>query len=116
NTYTWQRESNAEITSKEGFSVVAPINVTNPRSTAPRRESCCDFEKRWISSMNKMGCSCWKLRSWVALSMTSRTSFTPELMAVRLKKGRLNCVEIIDASVVLPTPGGPHKIMEGMFC
>ena len=25
---------------KDGFSVVAPINVTTPRSTAPNKESC----------------------------------------------------------------------------
>ena len=45
-TYSWQRDSNGRITSNEGFSVVAPISVTMPRSTAPNRESCCDFEKR----------------------------------------------------------------------
>src|SRR5690554_989110 len=45
-TYTWQRDNKGEITSKEGFSVVAPINVTVPFSTAPNKESCCDLLKR----------------------------------------------------------------------
>ena len=40
NTYTCERESRAEITSKEGFSVVAPISVITPFSTAPNNESC----------------------------------------------------------------------------
>ena len=39
----------------EGFSVVAPIKVTVPVSTAFRSESCCDLLKRCISSINKIG-------------------------------------------------------------
>jgi hypothetical protein len=54
-TYSWQRESKGRITSNEGFSVVAPIRVTTPVSTAPNRESCWDLLNRWISSMNRMG-------------------------------------------------------------
>ncbi|MBA7560702.1 hypothetical protein ES708_02331 [subsurface metagenome] len=45
-TYTWQRERRGEITSKEGFSVVAPINVSTPCSTAPSNESCWDLLNR----------------------------------------------------------------------
>ena len=36
------------------FSVVAPIIMTVRFSTACSRASCCDFEKRWISSINRM--------------------------------------------------------------
>src|SRR3546814_9185092 len=51
--------------------------------------------------------------SFRAFSMTSRTSFTPELMALNAWNGRFNCIEIINARVVLPTPGGPQKIIDG---
>ena len=69
------------MTSNEGFSVVAPIRVTIPFSTAPSKESCCDFEKRWISSINKIGDASLKKRVFWAFSMTSRTSFTPLVTA-----------------------------------
>ena len=51
---TVQRESSAEFTSKYGFSVVAPISVTRPSSTACSTESCCALLKRWISSMKRI--------------------------------------------------------------
>lgn len=47
-------------------------------------------------------------------SIISLTSFTPALMALSLKKGRLDSSAIISASVVLPTPGGPQKISDGI--
>ena len=53
--------------------------------------------------------------SILAFSITSRTSFTPELMALSTKKLRPSCLEIIEAKVVLPTPGGPQRIKEGIF-
>ena len=81
-TYSWQRESKGRITSNEGFSVVAPIRVTTPVSTAPNRESCWDLLNRWISSMNRMGLACEKKRLLLAFSITSRTSFTPEVTAL----------------------------------
>ena len=68
--------------SNEGFSVVAPISVTMPRSTALSSESCCDLLKRCISSMKSMGLFFMKRRFFCALSMTSRTSFTPEATAL----------------------------------
>ena len=48
-----QRERSAWLTSKYGFSVVAPISVTRPSSTACRTESCWRLSKRWISSMKR---------------------------------------------------------------
>ena len=49
-----QRESSAELTSKYGFSVVAPTSTTVPSSTAGSSVSCCALLKRWISSRKKM--------------------------------------------------------------
>ena len=37
---------NGALTSKNGFSVVAPINVMRPASTAGKSESCCAALKR----------------------------------------------------------------------
>ena len=72
------------MTSNDGFSVVAPISVTVPFSTAPNRESCCDLLNRWISSINRIGLDCEKKRLLLARSITSRTSFTPEVTALNV--------------------------------
>ena len=48
-----------------------------------------------------------------ALSSTSRTSRTPEVTADSVKNGRSSCVAITLARVVLPTPGGPHRMNDG---
>ena len=42
------------MTSKRGFSVVAPISVTRPSSTAGSSASCWALLKRWISSRKKI--------------------------------------------------------------
>ncbi len=42
------------MTSKDGFSVVAPIRVTVPSSTTGRIASCSALLNRWISSMNRI--------------------------------------------------------------
>ena len=113
-TNVWQRESSGRITSNEGFSVVAPISVTIPRSTAPSSESCCDLLKRCISSMNRIGDMVLKNRPFWAFSITSRTSFTPLVTALSVKKGTSSLLATICASVVFPTPGGPQRINEEM--
>ena len=113
-TYSWHRDSNGRMTSKEGFSVVAPMRVTMPLSTAPRSESCCDLLKRCISSMKRMGDASLKKRPFWAFSITSRTSFTPLVTALSVKNGVSSLLAIICAKVVLPTPGGPHNIKEVM--
>ena len=66
------------------LAVVAPISVTTPVSTAPSSESCCALEKRWISSINRMGLWSEKKRLLRARSITSRTSFTPQFIAERV--------------------------------
>ena len=84
-TKTWQRESRGEMTSKDGFSVVAPIRTMVPVSTAPSRASCCALLKRWISSMNRIGAPRWLNRPAPrAFSNTSRTSLTPAVTAERV--------------------------------
>src|SRR5690606_40518598 len=47
--------------------------------------------------------------------LTSRTSLTPDLIALKLKNGRSSSLAIKYARLVFPTPGGPHNIMEGIF-
>lgn len=47
-----------------------------------------------------------------AFSITERTSFTPELIALSLKNGVFKVFDITSAKVVLPTPGGPQKMHE----
>ena len=89
------------------------MSVKTPCSTAPKSESCCDLLKRWISSMNSSGAFWSKNRCLRADSITSRTSFTPDVTAERVKNGRSNCVATIFASVVLPTPGGPQRMNDG---
>ena len=114
NTKVWQRESRGRITSNDGFSVVAPISVTMPLSTAPNRESCCDLLNRCISSINRIGDDVLKNRLFCAFSITSLTSFTPLVTALSVKKGTSSLEATIWASVVFPTPGGPHNIKEVM--
>ena len=46
-------------------------------------------------------------------AMISRTSFTPLWMAESSWKGRSVWAARILAKVVLPTPGGPQRIMDG---
>ena len=48
------RESSGALTSKKGFSVVAPIRMTVPSSTCGSSASCCALLKRWISSTRRI--------------------------------------------------------------
>lgn len=45
-----------------------------------------------------------------ALSITSRTSFTPALTADNVKNSRSRVAATMRARVVLPTPGGPQSM------
>lgn len=84
-TYTWQRDKSAGMTSKLGFSVVAPISVIQPFSTAPSNESCWDLLNRWISSMKSMGfCVANKVLFFLAFSITSLTAATPLSTALKV--------------------------------
>ena len=48
------RLTSALLTSKYGFSVVAPIRMTVPFSTHGSRASCCALLKRWTSSTKRI--------------------------------------------------------------
>ncbi len=111
-TNTRERESNAEFTSNDGFSVVAPINVTVPSSTYGSTASCCALLKRWISSMNST-VRRPAARSLRASATTRRKSATPALTAESAAKCAPVCCAMMRANVVLPVPGGPHRIIEG---
>src|SRR5690242_8931274 len=111
-TYTAARDSSALFTSNDGFSVVAPMNVRSPRSTNGRKASCCALLNRCTSSTNRIvlrpNCS----RASSARATASRMSLTPASTAEIATKSALNASAIRRASVVLPTPGGPHRIIE----
>ena len=100
------------MTEKLGFSVVAPMKVTSRFSTAGSSASCWDLEKRCTSSMNStVSLPCDTSRSWARFS-TSRTSLTPDVTAESSSNSRPDCLATMVASVVLPTPGGPNRMME----
>src|SRR5207249_9072222 len=111
-TYTEVRESNAPITSKEGFSVVAPTKVSSPRSTKGRNASCCALLKRCTSSTKRMV----RFPDVASASSARRTaslmSLTPENTAESAMNCASNASAIKRARVVLPTPGVPHRIIE----
>ncbi len=94
------------MTSKYGFSVVAPISVISPSSTAGSRASCWALLKRWISSRKKIVGRPDARRS-LARAITSRTSGRPALTAESSSKAPLARAAMIRATVVLPLPGGP---------
>src|SRR5438045_6540738 len=48
-------------------------------------------------------------------AIASRTYFTPELMELKVKKATCNVFAIMFAMVVFPVPGGPHRIIDGIF-
>jgi hypothetical protein len=80
--YTRKRESSAPLTSNAGFSVVAPISVTSPSSTAGSSASCWALLKRWISSRNNTVCPPLISRRCAARSITARTSARPAATAL----------------------------------
>ena len=111
-TYTRQRERSAAITSNDGFSVVAPISVTVPRSTCGRKASCWALLKRWISSTKRIVRWPRRARRSSASATRPRTSLTPVSTAENGVKWALACAASREASVVFPVPGGPHRIIE----
>src|SRR5918999_5396050 len=107
-----QRDSSAELTSKYGFSVVAPTSTTSPSSTAGSSVSCCALLKRWISSRKKIVPSPAVRRRCSARSSTSRTSARPALTADASSNAARAFTASSRARVVLPVPGGPYRIIE----
>jgi hypothetical protein len=97
------------FTSKNGFSVVAPMSVITPSSTAGRSASCWLLLKRWTSSRKRMVPLPSSSSRARAAAITSRTSFTPAVAADSETNWRFVRDATTDASVVLPVPGGPHR-------
>src|SRR5437870_9516661 len=100
------------MTSKDGFSVVAPMNVSKPRSTKGRKASCCALLKRCTSSTKRIVCRPDCASAASACATASRISLTPASTAEMERKSALNASAINRASVVLPVPGGPQRIIE----
>ena len=108
---TLARDRRAALSSKLGFSVVAPTRMTVPSSMTGRKLSCWARLNRWISSTNSR---VWRpsMRRRRALSNTFFRSATPEKIAEICSKARPASPESSRATVVLPVPGGPQKIIE----
>src|ERR1700676_1415628 len=105
--YTFVRDNSGEITSNEGFSVVAPINVMCPASTYGKNASCCALLNRCTSSTNTIvRCPDRDLRS--ATAITSFISLIPASTALNDTNSERVSRAINRASVVFPHPGGPH--------
>src|ERR1700676_3808831 len=109
--YTFVRDNSGEITSNEGFSVVAPINVMCPASTYGRNASCCALLNRCTSSTNTIvRCPDRDLRS--ATTITSLISLIPASTALNDTNSERVSRAINLARVVFPHPGGPHSSID----
>src|ERR1700733_14313487 len=87
------------------------MNVSVPSSTCGRNASCCALLKRCTSSRNStVGCAATAL--CCASATASRMSLMPACTADSAMKRALERSAIRRASVVLPVPGGPHRISE----
>ena len=76
-----------------------------------KKESCCARLKRWISSTNRsVPCPC--ARRARAASKIFFNSATPVWIAETCTNVSLRAAPISRATVVLPLPGGPQKIIE----
>ena len=113
NSNSAHRDSSAELISKYGFSVVAPISVIRPDSTTGSSASCCALLKRWISSRNRIvRRPCPPSRSR-ARPITAVTSALPTCTADSSSNSLPVACAMIRASVVLPVPGAPWKMADG---
>src|SRR5579875_463657 len=100
------------LSSKKGFSVVAPMSTINPSSTAGNKTSCCALLKRCTSSRNRIVPRPVSARRRRASSSTPRTSLTPAVTADPGTKTFEVYLAISRARVVLPLPAGPQRIAE----
>jgi hypothetical protein len=96
------RDSSAEMTLKDGFSVVAAISVMVPDSTGPRKASCWFFEKRCSSSQKTIvfrPVSCRSLNASVNILRHSSSFVLVLLISTNLEP---DVFAINRAIVVLP--------------
>ena len=110
-TNTLHLERRALFTSKDGFSVVAPMSIMLPFSTKGRNASCWALLKRWISSTKTMVFTPNLLLS-SACCITVLISFMPLVTAEKFTNSAFVWFAITLARVVFPTPGGPQNIMD----
>ncbi len=99
------------MSSKDGFSVVAPTRMIVPSSMSGRKASCCARLKRWISS-TKSSVPRPLPRRRRAASNSFLRSATPVKIALIWTKARSVASARSRAIVVFPTPGGPQKMIE----
>ena len=111
-TNTFDRDSSAAFTSNDGFSVVAPISTMSPASTRGRKASCCALLNRWISSTKTIVRRPVERRSRSASAITSRISLMPASTALNETNRAFVVSAMMRASVVLPVPGGPHRMID----
>src|SRR5262245_6166026 len=107
-TSTRARDKSGALSSKDGFSVVAPTRMMVPSSITGRNESCCARLNRWISS-TKSSVPCPNSRRRRASSKTFLRSATPVKIAEICSKCRSVAFASSRATVVLPVPGGPQN-------
>ena len=88
------------------------MSVSVPSSTWGSSASCWPLLKRWISSTNRTVAVPPRSIHSRARAMTARRSATPLMTADRVEYGASTWSAISRASVVLPTPGGPHRIID----
>ena len=105
-----QRDTMAGVMAIMGFSVVEPIKRMVPASIAGRMESDCALLQRWHSSNKRYVGRPYMERRLSAALMTSRTSATPLVTALSLTNSLRVWFAMMEASVVLPVPGGPQKM------
>ena len=107
---TGARERSGRFTSKDGFSVVAPIRMIVPSSTWGRKASCWLLLKRWISSQKRI------VRRPLAASRSRASPMTPANPGDALRhrgerhEGGVAPSARSRARVVFPLPGGPQKM------
>ena len=106
---TLARDKSEALSSKLGFSVVAPIKVMVPSSITGKKLSCWARLKRCTSS-TKSKVPWPALRRPRASSKTFLRSPTPEKIAEICTKASFVSRARRRATVVLPVPGGPQKI------
>ena len=109
---TRDREMRAELTSKYGFSVVAPMRMTVRSSTAWSRASCCERLKRWISSTKRIVRRPVESSRLSAASISRRRSLTVPVMAETSTNSACVVLAMMRASVVLPVPAGPYRMTD----
>ncbi len=95
-----------------GCSVVPPISVSRPDSTCGSSASCWVLLNEWISSTKTtVERPSRSSASW-ASSIAARMSLMPASTAEIAMKWLLVTLAASRPSVVLPTPGGPHRMNE----